>query len=253
MGTIFKVNRFDDDNAPNKVAIEIMFATLAGERMSCDALCVCGPNYKRHADNIIRRVATAQNAVFAVAEIEDTTRAIIQREMADCEVTRQYRRVPFTRAHSRHGLQKGLPMIYGDVLDIKRSFRFEDLDLTASWLNTFDVFYDRLKKQAMDERQNRLKCMICTVSQRKSGGPEHSVDRVNDLMSLLGAKLAGFNNIVGGFDTENKDCNSREDVSKRYKYVQQPNWLVLGRVQEFRAYKYSDSGNPMFTFMVMYY
>lgn len=249
----YEEDRFNDGNALNKVAIEDMFTNMAGEQMSSDALCVCGPNYRRHASNIINRITTTKNAVFAVAEIESSTRDIIEREMGECPVTARYRTVRFMRGHSRFGLQKGLPMIYGNVLDIKRSFRFEDLDLTASWDNTFDVFYDRLKKQSENIRTDRLKCMIFTVSERRGGGPLYSIAKINGLLQLLNAELSGFNNIAGGFSIDNKECNSRDASSQHHKYVQHPNWLSRGRIAEFRAYKYSDSGNPMFTFMAMYY
>jgi len=253
MSAQYKEGRFDDGNSPNKVDIEDMLTKLAGEQMTSDALCVCGPNYKRHASNIINRITTTRNAVFAVAEIEEPTRDIIAREMAECPVTATYRTTKFMRGHKRHGLQKGLPMIYGDVLDIKRSFRFEDLDLTASWGNTFNVFYERLKGQSNNTQQDRLKCMIFTVSERSGGGPLYAVSRVNDLLELLDAELSGFNRVVGGFATDNDECNSRDKLSRRHKYVQHPNWIHRGRIEMFRAYKYSDSGNPMLTFMIMYY
>lgn len=250
----YKNDRFDDENAPNKVNIEDMYYKEASQSIKLindHALQVSGPAYKRHAKNMLTNIiiaGIAKKAEYHIAEIREDICSIIKNAMSECPFTKDY------AGTTHYRKKKGYPKIHDDVMKIEESFRFEDLDLTATWNKTIDIFKYRLEKQARSFKDNLWKCMIITVSERNGKGPNSSFNRLNELLGILGAKIKGFNGSKEGFNNPNRLCNSceRSKSKKARIYAQIPDWISQGRIKIFKAHKYSDSGNPMFTCMFLY-
>ena len=233
----FGVGRFENENCKNKVFIEsVLYESAKRYGVSGNALVISGPALDRHLGNAYKVADEVTVVELSPKEFYQIT-TIIAKNKKYCSL-----------------VNRGKLMTRNmDVGKVNQSYDFEDLDLTQHLKTTQGLYIKRLARQST--LHAGPKAMIMTFSMRcgrVSEDQSYTITRINAILSVLDAKINGFNGVLDGFP----DCSTLENIAKckdkkGYVYNLEANFEAKGRVDNFVFLKYRDGG-PMTTCLVLY-
>jgi hypothetical protein len=225
-----EINDFADERYPAKAYITNSFYTIFSAHCTnvSSVLALCGTNVERFMSNILRFIDT-ENGYFKLVECDEDRAAHIVRKI---EVLSKRYNVP----------QWELDNTLLEHLDDGIFYQFQELDCEGNWNINFGKYVSRLATQSVDTEST--KGFIFTVYER-GAAIQQSEEKIKRLLNIIGTRIEG-----SLFKTD-----KRRIIPGNWHHVHLYNDYILddaGRMKDLVLYRYSQSGFPMLTGLIIY-
>lgn len=227
------MDRFGEDKAPNKTISQRLLYRAASDWTKSDGLIVSGPAYYKHIKNYFSTVGAFDKSVLHLSDMDLDVIRYIKAQMKN---------------HDKYTgmVSKGRVRLHPyDVKKVPHHCNFQDIDLMVTWRFGMDIFRERLQRQKQAEG---AKAFLFTVSLRNGKGKADSINKINDLLSCVDARITGLDGNKGSYEKG----TLLPQVKSLYAYNHTPDIKDKGRLCTLTILTYTDSGMPMMTGMILY-
>lgn len=254
-------NVYDARFRQNKAFIEgEMYHTAFKHGIISNVLVLVGTDFKRHVQQAFKFVARPYQG-------EQKAKVIIVENDSNLDGTYQFLLDQRNAFPPEHLFRCKVEIHNTDVMNIQRSFRFEDMDLCATPKETWYVLKERLRRQAqVYNNPEYLKAFIFTWCER-GYGRQNSFKFLREMCSILDSKLRGMNGARGKWyllerakrlgKYKPKNINTMPGTGS-WAYENTPNFDKRGRIVACRVFNYNGLSNkgkktsPMVTGIIVY-
>lgn len=226
----------------NKILIQNDQYEIASKYIKSSAMVLCGPAFERNVDNAFKIACTPGSKVLFVEIIPK-----IYNHLLHCK--RKFKAAGDQRMHKLQ-IVNGNVIAYEEFANLKKPYRFENIDLCQSMNTSYEILRYRLRKQS--RIQYMTKCMIFTVSLRanrkNTADLLTTMHTLNDIIDVIGADIdveKTINTLTKIHTYNNGKCN----VSA---LVMETSFNRMGKIFLLKLYKYKDNGIDMLSGVILY-
>lgn len=229
------ISKFRDQDVRNKLIIRRFFLSqiqLPTFFRTC--LILPGWNYNRCMTELANR---------KLINFKSTTVAIVEREKDVFDhIYSQAINCPYYR-------KSKVRLLHCDLEESNfHNMQFQDIDLTCTWKNGFDLLANRLGKQA-ETHGSLPKYFMFSLSERRGGGLQYSYRCLSELLSILSCKIEKF--WWDGTYGSGRRVLSMQTSSTKWIKKYDVKFKEKGRIKSLNLYRYKDT-QIMYTALIKY-